>query len=60
MGVELIYNVLLVSGIQQSESVIHMHIPTLLQILSHIGHYRVLSRVPCSIQGLLISCLCHI
>ena len=26
MGVELIYNVVLVSGVQQSESVIHTHI----------------------------------
>ena len=26
IGVELIYNVVLVSGVQQSDSVIHMHI----------------------------------
>ena len=30
IGVELIYNVVLVSGIQQSDSVIHIHISTLL------------------------------
>ena len=29
IGVELIYNVVLVSGVQQSESVIHIHISTL-------------------------------
>ena len=42
----LIYNVSLVLGIQQSESVIHIHISTLFRFFSHIGHYRVLSRVP--------------
>ena len=31
--VQLIYNVVLVSGIQQSDSVIHIHIPILFQIL---------------------------
>ena len=29
IGVQLIYNVVLVSGVQQSESVIHIHISTL-------------------------------
>ena len=29
IGVKLIYNVVLVSGVQQSESVIHIHISTL-------------------------------
>ena len=33
IGVELTYNVVLVSGIQQSESVIHIHISILFQIL---------------------------
>ena len=28
-GVELVYNILLVSGVQQSESIIQMHISTL-------------------------------
>ena len=57
-GVELIYNVVLVSGVQQSESVKHIHRSTLffffLRFFSHIGHYRVLSRVPCAIQQVLI------
>jgi len=34
----LIYNAVLVSGIQQSDSVIHTQISSLLQIFSHIGH----------------------
>ena len=28
IGVQLIYNVVLVSGVQQSDSVMHIHIPT--------------------------------
>ena len=47
---QLINNVVLVSGVQLSDSVIHIHIYILFQILSHIGYYRVLSRVPCAIQ----------
>ena len=42
--VYLIYNVVLVSAVEQSESVIHIHVSTLfLRFSSHIGHYRVLS-----------------
>ena len=44
----LIYNVGLVSGVQQSEPVIH--ISFFFRLFSHIGHYRVLSSVPCAIQ----------
>ena len=47
-GVQLIYNVVLVSGVQQSESVIHLS--TLFRFLSCIGHYRALSRFPCVIK----------
>ena len=40
------YKVVLVSGVQQRESVMHKHISTLfLRFFSHIGHYRVYSRV---------------
>ena len=59
------YNVLLVSGIQQSESVIQIHICTLIfKILSHIGHYRVLSGVYKFSRFLfpilyLIACICQ-
>ena len=34
---ELIYNVVLVSGVQQSDSVIHLHIAILFQILFPCG-----------------------
>ena len=58
IGVVLIYNVVLVSGVQQSESVIHTS--TLFQILFLYMYYRVLSRVPCAIQQVLISYLFYI
>ena len=39
IGVSLIYNVVLVSSVQQNESIIHTHIPTLFfRLFSHIGH----------------------
>ena len=45
------YSVVLVSAVQQSESVIHIHISldSFLRFFSHIGHYRVLSRASCAI-----------
>ena len=49
----MIYDVVLVSGAQQSGSIIHIHIPTLSRIFSHIGHCTVLSRVPRAIQEVL-------
>ena len=65
-GVELIYNVVLLSAIQHSESVIYMCVcvcvcvcvckkHSFFKLFSHIGHYRVLSRVPYALQYVLIS-----
>ena len=51
--VQLIYNVVLVSGIQQSDSVISIHTYVyifLFQILSFIGYYKILYIVPYAIQ----------
>ena len=53
IGVRLIYNVVLVSGVQ-----IHLKVNLSCKYIyllffgffSYIGHYRVLSRVPCAIQ----------
>ena len=45
-AVQLIYNDVRVSGVQQNESVIHIHISIFKRFFSHVGHYRVLSRVP--------------
>ena len=43
--VELIYNSVLVSGVQQSDSVIY----TYTFLFSIIGYYKVLNVVPCAI-----------
>ena len=61
IGVELICNIVLISGEEQSESIIHIHKFTLFRFFSHICHYRVLSRVPCAIQQVLLSyyCICN-
>ena len=46
---------MLVSGAQQSESIIHMHISILFQILFPLGYNRILSRFHCStVRSLLL------
>ena len=49
IGVQLIYNVRLVSGVQQSDSVTHVY-SLFFRFFSHIGYHRVLSGVSCAIQ----------
>ena len=44
IGVQLIYNVVLVSGVQQSESVVIYMYPLFFRFFSHIGHYGVSNR----------------
>ena len=39
---------LLVSAVQQSESVIY--IPSYFKIYSHVGYYKELNRFPCALQ----------
>ena len=46
----MIYHIVLVSGVQQGDSVIHIPISILFRFFSHIGYYRILGRVPCAIQ----------
>ena len=43
------YSVMLVSAVQQSESVTCI-CPLFFRFFSHVGHYRVFSRLPCAIQ----------
>ena len=50
IGVQLLYNAVLVSGVRPSESVAYIHF---LWFCLHIGHYRVLSRVPWARQEVL-------
>ena len=58
IGISLTYTIMLVSAIQCSESVTHKSI--LFRFFSCIDHYRVLSRVLCAIQQVLISYLFYI
>ena len=46
----MISNIALVSRVQQSESVMRVHIYTLFRLFPHIGHYTILSRALCAIQ----------
>ena len=61
IDVELIYSVVIVSGVWQSDSVTHTHIHSFIYIFffifSPIGYYKVLSRVPCAVQAVLIGYL---
>ena len=58
--VQLSYNVVLVSDVQPSESLVHIHISTLWRSFPHIGRYRTLSGVPYATQHVLISYLFYI
>ena len=51
------FTVLLVSTLWQSASAIHLYTyPLFLGVPFHLGHRRILSRVPCATQQVLISC----
>ena len=54
VGVQLLYNIVLVSPVQQNESAIHIHISAPIWT-SYSGRHRALSRVPCAIQQVPIS-----
>ena len=56
--VELIYNVTLVSGVQHSDSVIHIYIYTFFfRFFSLIGYYKIFSIVPCATFNCLLMAL---
>ena len=48
--VQLIYNAVLVSGVQQSASVIHIFIHSFKIFFSGMAYQKVLNLVPCGIQ----------
>ena len=50
IGAYLINNVVLASDVQQSDSVLCIHVSIFLKFFSHLGYYRILSSVPCAIQ----------
>ena len=43
IGVQLLYNAVLVSAVQQSEAAIHKHISLLFGFASHLGPHSALS-----------------
>ena len=45
----MIYNAVLVSGVNQRESGMHTHV-TFFQLLFHYSVHKILSTVPCAIQ----------
>ena len=49
IGVELLYNVVLVSGVQQSDSVIYIYI-FFFRFFFITGYYKILNIVPCAMQ----------
>ena len=57
---QLSYNVVLVSGVQQSDSFIHIFILIQISIFFHIGYYRILSIVLCSRQQVPVDYLFYI
>ena len=56
----LIYNVVTISAVQQSDSAIHTHTHFFLRFFSHIGYYRMLGSVPCAIQQVPVDHSLHI
>ena len=63
IGVQLIYNVILVSGVWQNESVMHINTSIL---FPYLGYYKLLSRFSCAVQQVLfnypfytIVCICY-
>ena len=56
----MINTIVLVSGVQQTDSVLYMHVSILFQILFPLGCYRILKRVPCAIQEVSVGFLFQI
>ena len=54
VGAELICMVALVSGAQQSDSAMQIHICLFSFSVSHLGDYRMLSRVPCATRQVFV------
>ena len=46
----LFINSVLISGVEQSDSIIHIHVTMFFKFFSHLGYYGTVSRVPCAIQ----------
>ena len=51
---------MIISAVQQSDSVMHVHISILFQILFLIDYHRILGKVPCAIQQVTVGQYFHI
>ena len=50
----MLYNVIILLGIQQNGSFMDIHLSIFSRLFSHIGYYRILSRVSCAIHRSLL------
>ena len=50
-GAELVNNVVLISGVQQGDTVIHIHVTTFFKLCSHLDYYRVLNSASYSLTA---------
>ena len=60
LGVQSIYNVVLISGLQQSDSVTHIYISIIFQILFSYKLSQTMSKVPCISQYVFVDYLSYI
>ena len=65
IDIQLVYSVVLVPGVQQSDSVLHICVYIyryifFFRLLSIIGYYKILNIVPCAIQQALVVYLFYI
>ena len=48
---------MLVSGVQENDSLIHIPVPVFFKFFPHVDNYRILSRLLCAIQYVLVGYL---
>ena len=51
LGAQLINNVVLVSDVQQSDSVIPLHVPIFFKLFTHLDYCRILNGPPCALTA---------
>ena len=51
LGAQLIDNVVLVSDVQQSDSVIPLHVPIFFKLFTHLDYCRILNGPPCALTA---------
>ena len=59
IGGKLIYNIVLVSGVQHRDSVMHIY-TSVFRLFSFKVYYKIMSGVPCAIQQVLVDYLFYV